>query len=595
MKVKFDSNSKKTVKKVLNYLKKYRFLMVLSILFAFLTTITSLLVPVLIGDAIDIISGKTINHFYLKTSQAGINLAIIGRLMIYVAVLVFLSAATNRAMNLINNKITFGTVADLRKDVMAKLNHLPMSYYDKTKTGDIVNRVISDADTFADGLLLGFTQLFTGIITILGTLFFMIKISPAIALIVVLLTPVSLLIAGFIAKRTHSLFVKQSKIRAEQTAYIDEIIGNEKLVKAYGYEEEASRHFDEINDELRKSSLNATFYSSLVNPSTRFINAIIYAGVAFAGSFSVIGGKLTVGGLSICLSYSNQYAKPFNEISGVVTELTGALTCAGRLFEILETDEEPKDKDNAIVLSQVDGHVRIDNVSFSYVPEKKLIENFNLSVKAGMQVAIVGPTGCGKTTLINLLMRFYDVNSGRIEMDGHDIKSVTRKSLRAKYGMVLQDTWLASGTIRENIAMGRPDASFEDVVNAAKSAHAHSFIMRLEKGYDTFVEEGGGNLSQGQKQLLCIARIMLVLPPVLILDEATSSIDTRTELKISQAFSMMMRGRTSFIVAHRLSTIEKADMIIVMDKGHIMETGTHEELLMRGGFYSKLYYSQFAK
>ncbi|MDD6101694.1 MAG: ABC transporter ATP-binding protein [Clostridiales bacterium] len=594
MKSKFDKESRKTLVKVLKYLKKYRFLMCLSVLFAFLTTITSLLVPVLIGDAIDVISGKTLNRFYIKTTQPGIDIDVIVRLLIYVAALMILSAVTNRAMNVINNRITFGTVADLRRDVISKLNRLPMNYFDNTKTGDIVNRVISDADTFADGLLMGFTQLFTGVITIFGTLVFMIKISPSIALIVVILTPISLFIAAFIAKNTHKLFVTQSRIRAEQTSYIDEIIGNEKLVKAYGYEENALEHFNEINDRLKESSLKALFFSSLVNPSTRFINAIIYAGVAFAGSFSVIGHRLTVGGLSICLSYSNQYAKPFNEISGVVTELTGALTCAGRIFEILESEEEIPDERGEELTAKADGNVIIDNVSFSYVPEKKLIENFNLNVKAGMQVAIVGPTGCGKTTLINLLMRFYDVDDGSIRMDGRDIRQIKRRSLRSNYGMVLQDTWLASGTIRENIAMGRPDADMEDVIRAAKSAHAHSFIMRLENGYDTFIEEGGGNLSQGQKQLLCIARIMLVLPPVLILDEATSSIDTRTELKISQAFSMMMRGRTSFVVAHRLSTIEKADIIIVMDKGHIMETGTHEELLLKGGFYHKLYYSQFA-
>lgn len=592
MKAKFDKNSRNTLKKVWSYLKSYRAMLIASIVCAFITTVFSLLIPVVIGDAIDYISGKEASNLIIKISLSD---NVIVNLLVEVAIFIVIAAIANYAMNLINNKITFGTVNNLRCDVLAKLNRLPMNFFDTSKTGDIVNRVVSDADTFADGLLLGFTQLFTGLITIVGTLVFMVKISPSIALIVVLLTPLSLLLAGFIAKNTHSLFITQSKIRAEQTAYIDEIIGNEKLVKAYGYEDRAISHFDEINERLGKSSLKAIFFSSLVNPSTRLINAIIYAGVAFAGSYSVIASRLTVGGLSVCLSYTNQYAKPFNEISGVVTELTGALTCAGRLFEILELEDEPADKEDAKALGKVEGDIEIKNVYFSYLPEKKLIEDFNLSVKSGMQVAIVGPTGCGKTTLINLLMRFYDVNSGDILVDGNSIKDVKRGSLRANYGMVLQDTWLASGTIRENIAMGRPDASMEDIIEAAKKARAHSFIMRLEKGYDTYVEEGGGNLSQGQKQLLCIARIMLVLPPMLILDEATSSIDTRTELNITHAFQEMMKGRTSFIVAHRLSTIEKADMIIVMDKGHILETGTHKELLAKGGFYSKLYNSQFAR
>jgi ATP-binding cassette subfamily B protein len=497
-------------------------------------------------------------------------------------------------MNLINNRITYKTISDIRRDAIAKLEKLPISYFDKTQTGDVVNRVISDVDTFADGLLLGFTQLFTGVITILGTLFFLITISPKIALMVVLLTPISLFIAGFIAKNTHSMFMIQSKTRAEQTSYIDEMIGNSKLVKAYCYEDRAVSDFNEINERLKKCSLKATFFSSLVNPSTRFINAIIYAGVALVGSYSVIGKSLTIGGMSIALSYSNQYAKPFNEISGVVTELTGALTCASRIFEILEQEDESTEGE-VNRLENVAGKIDIENVYFSYTPEKKLIENFNLHAKPGMRIAIVGPTGCGKTTLINLLMRFYDTNSGTISVDGTDIKTVSRNNLRSFYGMVLQDTWLASGTVRENIAMGRPDATDEEIIKAAKAAHADSFIRRLENGYDTFMEEGGGSLSQGQKQLLCIARIMLCLPPMLILDEATSSIDTRTEQKIQNAFAKLMEGRTSFIVAHRLSTIQNADMILVMKDGKIIETGNHEELLGKGGFYANLYNSQFAQ
>ncbi len=573
-----------TLKKVLVYLKKYRLWMVFSVLLAFVSTASALYAPVLIGEAIDYIIGPGNVDFD----------EIINR-MIWVAVFIGISALSNWIMNLINNRISFNTVRDIRQDAIDKLSRLPMRYFDGTQTGNIVNRIIADADTFADGLLLGFTQLFTGIITIAGTLIFLIRISGFIALIVVLITPVSLFVAAFIAKKTHRLFILQSTTRAEQTAYIDEIIGNEKLVKAYCREQASVEGFNEINDRLRECSLDATFYSSLVNPSTRFINAIVYAAAALAGATSIIGGKgsLTIGGLSIALSYASQYAKPFNEISGVVTELTGALACVSRIFDILEEEEEIPDRNDSEKLDKVKGSVEIENVNFSYVKEKPLIENFNLSVKPGMKVAIVGPTGCGKTTLINLLMRFYDADGGRIKIDGVDIYDMSRQDLRSCYGMVLQDTWLASGTIKENIAMARPDATMDEIVEAAKAAHAHGFITRLENGYDTFIAEGGGSLSQGQKQLLCIARLMLSLPPMLILDEATSSIDIRTEQKIQSAFMKLMEGRTSFVVAHRLSTIQNSDLIIVMKDGHILETGNHEELLAADGFYANLYYSQF--
>ncbi len=583
MKIK-QKNNVGTLKKVLVYLKKYRFRMVLSVLLAFVSTASALYAPVLIGEAIDYITGPGTVNFE----------EIINR-MIWVAVFICISALSNWVMNLINNRISFNTVRDIRQDAIDKLSRLPMKYFDGTQTGNIVNRIIADADTFADGLLLGFTQLFTGIITIVGTLLFLIRISGFIALIVVLITPVSLFVAAFIAKKTHRLFILQSTTRAEQTAYIDEIIGNEKLVKAYCREGASIEEFNEINDRLRECSLDATFYSSLVNPSTRFINAIVYAGAALAGASSIIGGRgsLTIGGLSIALSYASQYAKPFNEISGVVTELTGALACVSRIFDILEEEEETPDREGSVKLKKVKGSVEIENLSFSYVKEKPLIENFNLNVTPGMKVAIVGPTGCGKTTLINLLMRFYDADSGRIKIDGTDIYDMNRQDLRGCYGMVLQDTWLASGTIKENIAMARPDATMDEIIEAAKAAHAHGFITRLENGYDTFIAEGGGSLSQGQKQLLCIARLMLSLPPMLILDEATSSIDIRTEQKIQSAFMKLMEGRTSFVVAHRLSTIQNSDLIIVMKDGHIIETGNHEDLIVADGFYANLYYSQF--
>lgn len=573
-----------TIKKVLNYLKEYRKLLCLSLFLALITTVTALYSPIIIGRSIDDIKGKGTVDFD----------AIMKKLLI-VGILVLISAVTSWFMNIVNNSLAYNTIRDIRHDAVRKLQKLPMSYYDKTQTGDVASRVISDVDTFADGLLIGFSKLFTSIITVLGTLAFLLMIDPLVCGLVVVLTPVSFLIASFIAKNTHSMFIKTSKTNAEQTSYIDEMIGNTKLVKAYGYEEKANQHFEEINERLKKYSLKATFFSSLVNPSTRFLNNIIYALVALVGSLAALKGRMTIGELSIVLAYSTQYAKPFNEISGVITELTGALSCASRIFEVLEAEEEVPDKNNAVVLSGTEGRVEINDVSFSYVKEKPLIEHFMLDVKPGQTIAIVGPTGCGKTTFINLLMRFYDVDGGIISLDGVNIKDCTRKSLREKYGMVLQDTWLSSGTIRDNIAMGKPDASMEEIAAAAKEVYADGFIRRLPDGYNTYLEEGGGSLSQGQKQLICIARIMLAAPPMLILDEATSSIDTRTELKIQAAFAKLMRGRTSFIVAHRLSTIQNADLIVVMKDGHILETGKHEELLKAGGFYHELFNAQFAE
>ena len=576
------STRRETLKKILIYLKKHRKLLWFSLLLALITTVSSLYAPVIIGRGIDDIKG-----------EGSVDFDAIEKKLLLVGILVLISAVSNWFMNLVNNRLTYHTVHDIRKDAIAKLQKLPMNFYDRTQTGDITNRVIADVDMFADGLLLGFSKLFTSIITVLGTLFFLLMINPPICGLVVVLTPASFLIAGFIAKNTHSMFIAQSQTGAEQTAYIDEMIGNGKLVKAYGYEEEACEHFEEINGRLKKYALRATFFSSLVNPSTRFLNNIIYALVGLIGAYACVKGHMSIGELTVVLSYSTQYAKPFNEISGVITELTGALACAGRIFEVLEADEEVPDGANAKELSAPSGNVEIEKVFFSYDKSKKLIENFSLSVKPGQMIAIVGPTGCGKTTFINLLMRFYDVDDGSINVDGNDIRNLTRKSLRAGYGMVLQDTWLASGTIKENIAMGRPDASMEEIVAAAKSAYADGFIRRLPDGYDTYLSEGGGSLSQGQKQLLCIARIMLAKPAMLILDEATSSIDTRTELKIQAAFAKLMEGRTSFIVAHRLSTIQNADKIVVMKDGHILETGSHNELLARGGFYHELFNAQF--
>ena len=575
-----------TMKKVLEYLRPYMGLVVLSVLLAAVTVALTLYVPVLIGRAIDLIVGPG------QVDMPGIL-----RLILRIAIVVAATAAVQWVVNTINNKITFQVVRDVRAQAFAKLQILPLSYIDSHPTGEIVSRVIADVDQFADGLLLGFTQLFTGVVTILGTLGFMISIRPGIALVVVLLTPLSFVVARFIATHTYSYFRQQSETRGEQTAFIDEMIGNQKVVKAFGHEQQNVERFDEINERLEKCSLQAIFYSSLTNPCTRFVNNVVYAGVALAGALVCVacgGAGFTVGSLSALLSYANQYTKPFNEISGVVTELQNALACASRIFQLIAEPPQTPDAPDARVLKDAQGQVEMKDVSFSYVPDRKLIEALNLSVKPGQHVAIVGPTGCGKTTLINLLMRFYDVNGGAIRVDGTDVRQITRASLRANYGMVLQETWLKSGTIRENLVMGKPDATDEEVIAAAKACHAHSFIKRLPQGYDTVIGEDGGRLSQGQKQLLCITRIMLCLPPMLILDEATSSIDTRTELKIQHAFTTMMDGRTTFIVAYRLSTIREADVILVMRDGSIVEMGNHEALLQRNGFYAKLYNSQFA-
>ena len=575
-----------TMKKVLEYLRPYMGLVALSVLLAAVTVALTLYVPVLIGRAIDLIVGPG------QVDMPGIL-----RLILRIAIVVAATAAVQWVVNTINNKITFQVVRDVRAQAFAKLQILPLSYIDSHPTGEIVSRVIADVDQFADGLLLGFTQLFTGVVTILGTLGFMISIRPGIALVVVLLTPLSFVVARFIATHTYSYFRQQSETRGEQTAFIDEMIGNQKVVKAFGHEQQNVERFDEINERLEKCSLQAIFYSSLTNPCTRFVNNVVYAGVALAGALVCVacgGAGFTVGSLSALLSYANQYTKPFNEISGVVTELQNALACASRIFQLIAEPPQAPDAPDARVLKDAQGQVEMKDVSFSYVPDRKLIEALNLSVKPGQHVAIVGPTGCGKTTLINLLMRFYDVNGGAIRVDGTDVRQITRASLRGSYGMVLQETWLKSGTIRENLVMGKPDATDEEVIAAAKACHAHSFIKRLPQGYDTVIGEDGGRLSQGQKQLLCITRIMLCLPPMLILDEATSSIDTRTELKIQHAFTTMMDGRTTFIVAHRLSTIREADVILVMREGSIVEMGSHEALLQRNGFYAKLYNSQFA-
>ncbi len=573
---------KDTLKKVLRYIKKYRSLMLISILLAVIIVALTLYVPILIGKAIDGIAYSQVQFDY-----------ILKQLMI-VAIIVSITAIAQWFMNMINNKVTYQVVRDMRDEAFKKIEILPLKYIDTHSQGDIVSRVIADVDQFADGLLMGFTQLFTGVITILGTLLFMLTINVSITFVVVLVTPLSLFVASFIAKKTYTMFKLQSETRGEQTAFIDEMIGNEKVVKAYGHEEEAIKKFDEINDRLAKYSLRATFFSSLTNPTTRFVNSVVYAGVAITGAFAVLNGKMTVGAWSCFLSYANQYTKPFNEISGVVTELQNALACAARIFELIEEEAQAPESPQAVTLENANGYVSCKNVNFSYVPEKKLIENFNIQIKPGQKVAIVGPTGCGKTTLINLLMRFYDVNQGSIQVDDNDIREMTRRSLRLNYGMVLQETWLKKGTIKENIIMGKPDATDEEITAAAQAAHAHSFIKRLPKGYDTVIEEDGGMLSQGQKQLLCITRVMLTEPPMLILDEATSSIDTRTEIKIQSAFNRLMEGRTSFIVAHRLSTIQNADVILVMKEGKIIEQGNHNELLGKKGFYYQLYNSQFA-
>lgn len=583
-----NTAQKGTLRKVLKYVQRHGFFMVLSILFAAITVALTLYTPILIGDAIDLIVGK-----------GQVDFAGIAAILIKTGIIIGITALIQWLMNTINNRITYHVVRDIRNEAFRKIEILPLSYIDAHPYGDIVNRVIADADQFADGLLMGFTQLFTGIVTILGTLFFLFSISWQIAIVVVIVTPLSLFIARFIANRTYRMFRVQSETRGQQTAFIDEMIGNQKVVQAFSHEGEALEEFDRINDRLADCSLRATFYSSLTNPCTRFVNSVVYAGVALAGALICIAtagavNPFTIGQLSACLSYANQYTKPFNEISGVVTELQNALACASRLFELIEEEPQIPEPADAVKLTDVKGSVGLNDVSFSYVPDRKLIEGLNLSVKPGQRIAIVGPTGCGKTTIINLLMRFYDVNSGSITVEGTDIRNATRNSLRSSYGMVLQETWLRSGTIRDNIVMGKPDATDEEIIAAAKASHAHSFIKRLPQGYDTVINEDGGSLSQGQKQLLCITRVMLCLPPMLILDEATSSIDTRTEIKIQDSFAKMMNGRTSFIVAHRLSTIREADVILVMKDGHIIEQGNHEELLAKNGFYANLYNSQFA-
>lgn len=576
-------NKAGTMRKVLSYMKRYIPLLVISLALSVVTVALTLYFPILTGRAIDLIVGKEKVDFTAMT-------AILTR----AAIIVVIAAAAQWLTNICNNRMTYNIVRDIRHDAFLNIEKMPLSYIDSHSHGDMVSRIIADVDTFSEGLLMGFTQLFTGIATIAGTLIFMLTIDVKISCIVVLITPLSLFVASFITKKTYSMFQLQTRTRGEQTSLIDEIVGNEKVVQAFNHEDEALEQFDEINDRLQKCSLRATFFSSLTNPSTRFVNSLVYAGVGIFGAMSALTGGITVGQLSCFLSYANQYTKPFNEISGVITELQNALACAARIFELIEEDNEIPDASDAVTLGEADGRVDIEDVYFSYVPDKKLIEDFNLHVKPGQRVAIVGPTGCGKTTIINLLMRFYDVNSGTIKVSGHDIRKITRESLRDNYGMVLQETWLKKGTIRDNIIMGKPDATDEEIIAAAKASHAHSFIRRLPKGYDTEIGEDGGSLSQGQKQLLCITRVMLCLPPMLILDEATSSIDTRTEIKIQKAFLTMMQGRTSFIVAHRLSTIREADIILVMKDGKIIEQGNHESLLAADGFYANLYNSQFA-
>ena len=570
-----------TLRKVMHYLKRYWLLMALSILFAGLIVAMTLYIPILVGRAVDLIVGP-----------GAVDFAGIARILKEGCVIILATALLQWLMNMINNKITYQVVRDVRNEAFEKIQELPLRYLDRHPSGEVVSRIIADVDQFADGLLMGFTQLFTGAATILGTLVFMLTINVWITLLVVVLTPLSLFVAKFIATHTYDMFRLQSETRAEQTGLIDEMIGSQKVVQAFAMEERIQEQFDEIDRRLEKCSLKAIFYSSLTNPGTRFVNNLVYACVALAGALAAIGGVMTVGGLSTFLSYANQYTKPFNDISSVVTELQNSLACAARIFELIEEPSQVPDAADAEELKGAAGQVELEHVYFSYVKEKPLIEDLNLSVKPGRRIAIVGPTGCGKTTLINLLMRFYDVDEGSIRMDGKDIRHLTRKSLRSAYGMVLQDTWLKSGTIRENILMGKPDATEEEMIRAAKEAHADSFIRRLPAGYDTVIQEDGGSLSQGQKQLLCISRVMLCLPPVLILDEATSSIDTRTEIRIQKAFQRMMEGRTSFVVAHRLSTIRESDVILVMKDGHIIEQGNHEELLRKKGFYAKLYNSQ---
>ena len=572
---------KATLTRVLHKIRPYSLFVVCSLIVAAVSVAAQLYIPILCGDAIDLMLGK-----------GNVDFAGVGRIIVEVLVVAVVAAFAQWLLSVCNNRITFSVSRDLRNEALRKIQTLPLSYLDSHPSGDIVSRMVADVDTFADGLLMGFTQLFSGVLTILGTLLFMLSENVVITLVVVCITPLSLLVASFLAKRSYKYFQGQSSVRGEQTALVNEMIEGQKVVQAFGHEAESLDAFDEVNGRLQDVSLKAIFFSSMTNPATRFVNNIVYAGVGLVGALYAVRGGITIGQLSVFLNYANQYTKPFNEISGVVTELQNALACAARVFELLDADDQIPEAENAAVL-QPDGHVQLEDVSFRYLPDRPLIEGLSLDVKPGQRIAIVGPTGCGKTTLLNLLMRFYDVNGGAIKVSGTDIRSVTRASLRGSYGMVLQDTWLRAGTVRENIAYGKPDATLDEVVAAAKAAHADSFIRRLPDGYDTVIAEDGGNISQGQKQLLCIARVMLCLPPMLILDEATSSIDTRTEVRIQKAFARMMQGRTSFIVAHRLSTIREADVILVMKDGHIVEQGNHDELLAAGGFYAKLYNSQF--
>ena len=582
MRKKIRSEQSETLKKVLRYLKRYWFFLALSFGLAAITVASTLYIPLLTGDAVDCVIGKG------QVDFTGI-FAVLKRMVMVIGV----TAVAQWGMNICNNKMTYQIVRDIRNEAFVKLEILPLKYLDGHPSGEVVSRIIADVDQFADGLLMGFTQLFTGVLTIVGTIGFMLSVNVGITLVVLLITPVSMIVASFIAKKTFTMFRLQSEARGEQTALIDEMIGNQKVVQAFGHEKDAMEQFGEINERLRKYSLHAIFFSSITNPSTRFVNSLVYTGVGVTGALAAISGRMTVGQLTAFLNYANQYTKPFNEISGVVTELQNAIACAGRVFELIEEEPQVPEPADSTALTDVEGRVDLEHVAFSYRPDQKLIEDLNLAVKPGERVAIVGPTGCGKTTVINLLMRFYDVDAGSISVEGDDIRQVTRKSLRSSYGMVLQDTWLRSGTVRENILIGKPDATEEEMIEAAKNSHAHSFIKRLPKGYDTVIGEDGGGLSQGQKQLLCITRLMLCRPPMLILDEATSSIDTRTEMKIQNAFARLMEGHTSFIVAHRLSTIREADVILVMKDGHIIEQGNHESLLAKKGFYAKLYNSQF--
>ena len=572
---------KATLNRVLRKIRPYSAFVVCSLLVAAVSVAAQLYIPILCGDAIDKMLGK-----------GNVDLAGVLRIAVSILVVAAVAALAQWLLSVCNNRITFSVSRDLRNEALRKIQTLPLSYLDSHPSGDIVSRMVADVDTFADGLLMGFTQLFSGILTIFGTLLFMLRENVPITLVVVCITPLSLVVAGFLAKRSYGYFQSQSTVRGKQTALVNEMIEGQKVVQAFGHEAESLAAFDEVNGQLQDVSLKAIFFSSLTNPATRFVNNIVYAGVGLVGALYAVRGGITIGQLSVFLSYANQYTKPFNEISGVVTELQNALACAARVFELLDAEDQVPEAENAAAL-QPDGHVQLQDVSFRYLPDRPLIEGLSLDVQPGQRIAIVGPTGCGKTTLINLLMRFYDVNSGSIKVSGTDIRDVTRASLRGSYGMVLQDTWLRAGTVRENIAYGKPDATMDEVITAAKAAHAHSFIRRLPEGYDTVIAEDGGNISQGQKQLLCIARVMLCLPPMLILDEATSSIDTRTEVRIQKAFARMMQGRTSFIVAHRLSTIREADVILVMKDGHIVEQGNHDQLLAQGGFYAKLYNSQF--